>query len=64
MISGRIIKPFAFDTPLSRILSEIARRTPAEIDELFEAKIAPRKFRNYKTQVQINLEEKRRAGEA
>lgn len=40
------------------ILPEITCRTPAEIDEMFEDKIAPRKFRNHVTQVQLFLEEK------
>lgn len=40
------------------VLPEIARRTPAEIDEMFEAKISPRKFSKYHTQVQTFLEEK------
>ncbi|KAL2693685.1 hypothetical protein Neosp_000246 [[Neocosmospora] mangrovei] len=40
------------------VLPEIACRTPAEIDEMFEDKIAPRKFRKRVTQVQVFLEEK------
>ncbi|KAI2611825.1 general substrate transporter [Hypoxylon sp. NC1633] len=40
------------------VLPEIARRTSAEIDEMFEDKIAPRKFRKHVTRVQIFLEEK------
>ncbi|KAI0378574.1 general substrate transporter [Hypomontagnella monticulosa] len=40
------------------VLPEIARRTPAEIDEMFQDKIAPRKFRKHVTQVQMFLEEK------
>ncbi|RSH95581.1 hypothetical protein EHS25_000673 [Saitozyma podzolica] len=40
------------------VLPEIACRTPAEIDELFENRIAPRKFRKHVTQVQTFLEEK------
>jgi MFS transporter, SP family, general alpha glucoside:H+ symporter len=36
----------------------MARRTPAEIDEMFQDKIKPRAFRNHVTQVQIYLEEK------
>lgn len=34
------------------ILPEIAQRSPAEIDELFTRKVAPRKFKNYLTDVQ------------
>jgi MFS transporter, SP family, general alpha glucoside:H+ symporter len=40
------------------ILPEMARRTPAEIDEMFQDKIKPRAFRNHVTQVQIYLQEK------
>lgn len=40
------------------VLPEIRCRTPAEIDEMFEAKIAPRKFWKHVTQVQIFLDEK------
>jgi hypothetical protein len=40
------------------VLPEIACRTPAEIDEMFENRIAPRKFRKHVTQVQTFLEEK------
>ncbi|EEU46206.1 uncharacterized protein NECHADRAFT_79489 [Fusarium vanettenii 77-13-4] len=40
------------------VLPEIACRTPAEIDEMFDDKIAPRKFRKRVTQVQVFLEEK------
>jgi len=36
----------------------MARRTPAEIDEMFQDKIKPRAFRNHVTQVQIYLQEK------
>ncbi|KAJ5116850.1 general substrate transporter [Penicillium angulare] len=39
------------------VLPEIACRTPAEIDEMFEDKIAPRKFRAHITQVQTFLGE-------
>ncbi|KAF9876670.1 hypothetical protein CkaCkLH20_06078 [Colletotrichum karsti] len=39
------------------VLPEITCRTPAEIDEMFEDKIAPRKFRKHVTQVQLFLEE-------
>lgn len=40
------------------ILPEMARRTPAEIDEMFQDKIKPRAFRKHVTRVQIYLEEK------
>ncbi|KAF5007945.1 hypothetical protein FDECE_5757 [Fusarium decemcellulare] len=40
------------------LLPEITCRTPAEIDEMFEDKVPPRKFRNHVTQVQLFLEEK------
>jgi hypothetical protein len=40
------------------VLPEITCRTPAEIDEMFEDEIAPRKFRKHVTQVQVFLEEK------
>ncbi|KAH7339191.1 general substrate transporter [Pyrenochaeta sp. MPI-SDFR-AT-0127] len=36
------------------ILPEVARRTPAEIDEMFEKKVNLRKFKNYVTDIQIN----------
>jgi hypothetical protein len=36
----------------------MARRTPAEIDEMFQDKIKPRAFRKHVTQVQIYLQEK------
>lgn len=39
------------------ILPEVARRTPAEIDEMFEKKVPPRKFKGYVTDVQRNLAE-------
>ncbi|UKZ82540.1 hypothetical protein TrVFT333_010329 [Trichoderma virens FT-333] len=45
------------------VLPEIACRTPAEIDEMFEDKIAPRKFRKHVTQVQLFLEEKQNKGQ-
>lgn len=38
------------------VLPEIACRTPAEIDEMFEDKVPPRKFRKHVTQVQIFFE--------
>ncbi|KAI1617370.1 general substrate transporter [Exophiala viscosa] len=43
-------------------LPEIARRTPAEIDEMFEHKVAPRKFRKHLTEVQMFLEDHPMAG--
>ncbi|OWZ56696.1 sugar transporter [Cryptococcus neoformans c45] len=39
------------------ILPEVARRTPAEIDELFEKKVNPRKFKGYVTDVEISYRE-------
>ncbi|KAJ4524944.1 hypothetical protein HRR78_003091 [Exophiala dermatitidis] len=36
------------------MLPEVTRRTPAEIDEMFEDKVNPRKFRKHVTKVQIN----------
>lgn len=42
------------------ILPELAQRTPAEIDEMFEAKVSPRNFKNYVTEVQRNLEQSER----
>ncbi|SMR42963.1 unnamed protein product [Zymoseptoria tritici ST99CH_1E4] len=39
------------------ILPELARRTPAEIDEMFEKKVTLRKFKRYVTDVQMNVEE-------
>ncbi|KAJ4328834.1 hypothetical protein N0V84_000621 [Fusarium piperis] len=38
------------------ILPEVARRTPGEIDEMFEKKVALRGFKNYITEVQLNAE--------
>ncbi|KAI1392408.1 general substrate transporter [Hypoxylon trugodes] len=40
------------------VLPEITRRTPAEIDEMFQDKVAPRKFRKHVTQVQLFLVDK------
>jgi MFS transporter, SP family, general alpha glucoside:H+ symporter len=40
------------------VLPEVTCRTPAELDEMFENKIAPRNFRKHITQVQMFLEEK------
>ncbi|ORY35812.1 putative sugar transporter [Naematelia encephala] len=42
------------------ILPEVARRTPAEIDEMFEKKVSPRKFGKYVTDVQMALDERER----
>ncbi len=39
------------------ILPELAQRTPAEIDEMFEKRVPPRKFKNYVTEVQMTLDE-------
>ncbi|ENH62787.1 Putative glucose transporter HXT5 [Fusarium oxysporum f. sp. cubense race 1] len=39
------------------ILPEVARRTPAEIDELFEKKVNLRKFDKYVTEVQVHAHE-------
>ncbi|WWC69105.1 uncharacterized protein I206_103041 [Kwoniella pini CBS 10737] len=41
------------------ILPEVARRSPAEIDELFEKKVSLRKFKGYKTEVEMVSEENR-----
>ncbi|RSH89198.1 hypothetical protein EHS25_002310 [Saitozyma podzolica] len=46
------------------IIPEVAQRTPAEINELFEKKVSPRKFKGYLTDVQMTLEEKERVQEA
>lgn len=40
------------------ILPEVTRRTPAEIDELFEKKVNLRKFDKYITEVQMHADEK------
>jgi SP family general alpha glucoside:H+ symporter-like MFS transporter len=46
------------------ILPEVAQRTTSEIDEMFEKKVNPRKFKSYVTEVQRNLEDsERRRGE-
>lgn len=42
------------------ILPEVAQRTTSEIDEMFEKKVSPRKFKNYVTEVQRNLEDSER----
>ncbi|CAG7996809.1 unnamed protein product [Penicillium salamii] len=39
------------------ILPEVARRTPAEIDEMFEKKVGLRKFKGYVTEVQMRSNE-------
>ncbi|KAJ3530958.1 hypothetical protein NM208_g9091 [Fusarium decemcellulare] len=39
------------------ILPEVARRTPAEIDEMFEKKVNLRKFDKYVTEVQVHAHE-------
>ncbi|KAE8327986.1 general substrate transporter [Aspergillus sergii] len=39
------------------ILPEVTRRTPAEIDEMFEKKVNLRKFKHYVTDVQTNASE-------
>lgn len=45
------------------LLPEVARRTPAEIDELFEKRVPLRQFKGYVTDVQINATEQRREEE-
>ncbi|CAK7229980.1 hypothetical protein SBRCBS47491_007431 [Sporothrix bragantina] len=45
------------------VLPEITMRTPAEIDEMFADKVAPRKFRKHITRVQMFLEEQEAANE-
>ncbi|WVF71848.1 hypothetical protein IAT40_006657 [Kwoniella sp. CBS 6097] len=42
------------------ILPELARRSPAEIDEMFEKRVNPRKFKQYVTEVQMVAEENKR----
>ncbi|CEJ59439.1 Putative D-isomer specific 2-hydroxyacid dehydrogenase [Penicillium brasilianum] len=39
------------------ILPELTRRTPAEIDEMFEKKVSLRKFKGYVTEVQMRANE-------
>ncbi|KAL1874023.1 hypothetical protein VTK73DRAFT_577 [Phialemonium thermophilum] len=39
------------------ILPEVARRTPAEIDEMFEKKVNLRKFKHYVTEVEMRAQE-------
>lgn len=43
------------------LLPEIARRTPSEIDELFEKGVKPRQFKSYITDVQYDLAARERA---
>ncbi|KAF2166608.1 hypothetical protein M409DRAFT_36703 [Zasmidium cellare ATCC 36951] len=45
------------------IMPEVARRTPAEIDEMFENKVNLRKFNKYVTDVQVHAEEVHREEE-
>ena len=45
------------------VLPEITMRTPAEIDEMFADKVAPRKFRKHVTRVQMFLAEQEAANE-
>ncbi|KAG8631596.1 hypothetical protein KVT40_000736 [Elsinoe batatas] len=42
------------------ILPEVARRTPAEIDEMFEKRVNLRRFDNYVTDVQVRADEQHR----
>ncbi|WRT67474.1 uncharacterized protein IL334_004446 [Kwoniella shivajii] len=42
------------------LLPEVARRSPAEIDEMFEKKVPMRKFKGYKTEVETVAEENKR----
>ncbi|KAL3481246.1 general substrate transporter [Aspergillus californicus] len=46
------------------VLPEVTRRTPGEIDELFEKKVNLRKFDSYVTDVQISAGRQGQAGEA
>ncbi|EOO00145.1 putative sugar transporter protein [Phaeoacremonium minimum UCRPA7] len=39
------------------ILPEVARRTPAEIDEMFDKKVNLRKFDRYVTEVQMRADQ-------
>ncbi|CAK7233720.1 hypothetical protein SCUCBS95973_008691 [Sporothrix curviconia] len=39
------------------ILPEVARRTPAEIDEMFNKRVPLRKFKNYVTEVQMRADQ-------
>ncbi|KAF7553525.1 hypothetical protein G7Z17_g3531 [Cylindrodendrum hubeiense] len=45
------------------ILPEVTRRTPAEIDEMFEKKVNLRQFKNYVTEVQMRADEEYRETE-
>ncbi|KAJ5297538.1 hypothetical protein PENANT_c005G03852 [Penicillium antarcticum] len=45
------------------ILPEVTRRTPAEIDEMFEKKINLRKFKGYLTEVEMRSNEQRQEHE-
>ncbi|WWD01055.1 hypothetical protein V866_007993 [Kwoniella sp. B9012] len=45
------------------LLPEVTRRSPAEIDELFEKKVPLRKFKGYVTEVQMVAEENKRMQE-
>ncbi|WVW82736.1 hypothetical protein I302_104747 [Kwoniella bestiolae CBS 10118] len=45
------------------LLPEVARRSPAEIDEMFEKKVPLRKFKGYVTEVQMVAEENKRIQE-
>jgi SP family general alpha glucoside:H+ symporter-like MFS transporter len=40
------------------LLPEVARRSPAEIDEMFAKKVPSRKFKGYVTEVERNLDAK------
>jgi MFS transporter, SP family, general alpha glucoside:H+ symporter len=42
------------------IIPEVARRTPAEIDEMFEKKVKPRKFKGFVTDVEKDQAERDR----
>lgn len=41
------------------IMPDISKRTPAELDEMFEKKIRPWRFRSYVTEAQKALQEER-----
>jgi SP family general alpha glucoside:H+ symporter-like MFS transporter len=46
------------------LIPDVSRRTPAEIDEMFEKRVRPWKFRGYVTDAQRALQaEKERTGE-
>ena len=40
------------------LLPEVARRSPAEIDEMFAKKVPSRKFKGYVTEVEKNFDAK------